>query len=173
MFCLMLLFCFAVPAFAETVAKSPVAPVYDFAVILASLISFVFDQFFRLFNFIEDGLISLRNGGSDIPIFGSIYRAMKYADMIDYTIPQGIEGQDNFLLRTICDVGIRLMESFKKLLSYMEMNIQNGYFPGLVRNFMEYLDIELDKYAFYKAWRGFVNALPSSWLSDILVSVFK
>lgn len=160
-------------AFAASPAvDSPGSGTYDFALILSSLIAFFFRQFFNLLTLIEDGLVNIGQGNMDVPIFGSLYRAMKYAGMVDYQIPAGIEGQDMMVTNIVCHVCLKLTQSLKLLVVYMEENIQNGYFPGMVRNFMEYLDIELDKYTFYQAWRAFVTNLPSYKISELLVALF-
>lgn len=144
---------------------------YDLVVIVSSFITFCFNQLFKILTFVEEGLISMQHGDFDVPVFGSVYRAMKYAGMIDYTFPSGIHGNENLIVDTLCDVGLRLIGAIKKLLEYMEMNIQNGYFPGVLRNFFDYLDVELQKYEFYKAGHGFVTSLPGYRINEVLVDV--
>lgn len=110
-----------------------------------------------------------------MPVFGSVYWAMKFAGMIDYTFPPGVGGNENLITDTICTVGLLVVGAIKKLLVYMEMHIQNGYFPGLLREFFAYLDQDLEQYAFYQVFRDFVTSLPgyriSEGLADFWVSM--
>ncbi len=170
---MMILVCVCLPVVAAGEGDGSSSTSYDMPEILSSLVSFVFSLFYKLFDLIESALVDIRMGNMDVPIFGSVYRALRHADMLEYQVPQGVNMvDDQYFLKKLCDLGIRLMESFKKLIGYMEMNIQNGYFPGLLREFFDYLDQELENYTFYKAWRGFVTSLPSYWITDILVRIF-
>ena len=148
-----------------SVRKEPV----DLVLVVSSFITFCFNQLFHILTFVEDGLVSMQRGDFDIPVFGSVYRAMKYAGMIDYTFPSGIHGNENLIVDIICDVGLRVVGALKKILEYMEMNIQNGYFPGVLRHFFDYLDVELQKYEFYKAFQSFVTNLPGYKINEVLV----
>lgn len=144
------------------VRKEPI----DFALVVSSFITFCFNQLFHILTFVEDGLVSMQRGSFDVPVFGSVYRAMKFAGMIDYTFPAGVGGNENMITDTVCTVGLSVVGAVKKLLVYMEMHIQNGYFPGLLREFFAYLDRDLEQYAFYQVFRDFVTSLPGYRISE-------
>lgn len=144
------------------VRKEPI----DLALVVSSFITFCFNQLFHILTFVEDGLVSMQQGSFDVPVFGSVYRAMKFAGMIDYTFPPGVGGNENLITDTICTVGLSVVGAIKKLLVYMEMHIQNGYFSGLLREFFAYLDQDLEQYAFYQVFRDFVTSLPGYRISE-------
>ena len=138
----------------------------DLALVVSSFVTFCFNQLFHILTFVEDGLLSMQQGSFDVPVFGSVYRAMKFAGMVDYTFPVGVGGNGNMITDTVCTVGLLVIGAVKKLLVYMEMHIQNGYFPGLLREFFVYLDHDLEQYAFYQAFRDFVTSLPGYRISE-------
>lgn len=147
-------FLMSIPAFAVNAEAHGFG--YDMLAVLSSFVSFVLNQLLNLLSFIEDAISGAQDGSSDIPIFGSIQRALEYAGMKDYAPPETLS-HGNFIVDRLCNIALFIVGTVKKLLEYMQMSIEDGFFTGALKNIFKYLHSELEHYEFYHVFLDFLK----------------